>query len=381
MRNHGHDVVVIGGGIIGCSAAALLAERGVPVLLLEETAIGAGASGRNLGVIQHPFDPVLGGLYHDSLDRYRALGADAEDFAIDPAPAGLLLVSPDPQSAQARARQLAGVVPELSPAFLDPDALAAAEPSLAMGLAACRLETGYPVPPASATAAWAALARRRGAEIRIGVAARPVVENGRVTSVVLSDGSRIAADVVLVAAGPWTPNLVGSGWEPIQRTWGVTVQVRLGEASPRQVVEEDAVDAINRPAVAAQAAAAAGSSEPPPSLFSIASAHGISTLGSTFLPDEPDPGPVAQLLRERGARFLPVLAGAEVVGVRRCARPQSLDGRPFIGPFPGVSGLHVAAGHGPWGISTGPASAALAVAAMLDGAPVPAELQAGRLPG
>jgi glycine/D-amino acid oxidase-like deaminating enzyme len=37
----------------------MLADRGARVVLVEGTAIGAGASGRNLGAIQHPFDPVL----------------------------------------------------------------------------------------------------------------------------------------------------------------------------------------------------------------------------------------------------------------------------------------------------------------------------------
>jgi D-amino-acid dehydrogenase len=44
-----------------------------------------------------------------------------------------------------------------------------------------------------------------------------------------------------------------------------------------------------------------------------------------------------------------------------CARPLSRDDRPLIGPVPGVDGLWIAAGHGPWGISTGPAAAPLLV--------------------
>jgi glycine/D-amino acid oxidase-like deaminating enzyme len=40
--------------------------------------------------------------------------------------------------------------------------------------------------------------------------------------------------------------------------------------------------------------------------------------------------------------------------------------------------VFVAAGHGPWGISIGPATAELAVAAILDGASVPAALEASR---
>jgi glycine/D-amino acid oxidase-like deaminating enzyme len=37
----------------------------------------------------------------------------------------------------------------------------------------------------------------------------------------------------------------------------------------------------------------------------------------------------------------------------------SVDGRPLIGPIPWLARVYVAAGHGPWGISTGPASARL----------------------
>ena len=107
-------------------------------------------------------------------------------------------------------------------------------------------------------------------------------------------------------------------------------------------------------------------------------AGGISTLGSAFLPAEPDPAPIARLLIERGARYLPAIATAPVIEIRFCARPQSVDSRPFIGPVGGVPGLYVCAGHGPWGISTGPASAELAVKALLERTPIPAELAADR---
>jgi glycine/D-amino acid oxidase-like deaminating enzyme len=69
---------------------------------------------------------------------------------------------------------------------------------------------------------------------------------------------------------------------------------------------------------------------------------------------------------------------AEVLGRRTCPRPQSVDGRPFIGQVDGPDGLFVCSGHGPWGISTGPASAAIAARAILDGTPPPPELDAAR---
>ncbi|MEX0714577.1 MAG: FAD-dependent oxidoreductase [Pirellulales bacterium] len=185
---------------------------------------------------------------------------------------------------------------------------------------------------------------------------------------------------MLVAAGPWSPPLVdpAGAWHPITRTWGVTVQLDLGAAAPRHVIEEDEVDAVNRPLVAAARAAEGEPETDPHSLFTVASAAGVSTLGSIFLADEPDPLRIAQLLVERGSRFLPAIGSAPVREVRVCARPQSVDSRPFIGPVAGVEGLFVCAGHGPWGISTGPASAAMVAEAILSAATVPGELAADR---
>jgi glycine/D-amino acid oxidase-like deaminating enzyme len=375
------DVAVIGGGIIGCSAAAMLAQRGASVVLVEATAIGAGASGRNMGAIQHPFDPALTPLYRDSLERHRSLAADDASFSMPEHPAGVLMINTDPDAARRQVDRLAGLLPDLGATFLDAEEVAGAEPSLVRGFAACLLAaTGYPVLPGSATAAWARLAERRGTQLMIGDAGEPWIEGGRTRGIRLADGSRIAADAVLIASGPWAPTHVdpSGGWQPIIRTWGVTVQLQLGSAAPRHIVEQDAVDAVNRPAAAAAEAGAALPGVDPPSLFTMASAGGMSTLGSTFLPDEPDRERMARLLLERGARYLPAIAEAEVSAIRLCARPQSVDGRPFIGPVEGIEGLFVCAGHGPWGISTGPGSAALAVAAILEGAAVPAPLQASR---
>lgn len=377
------DVVVIGGGIIGCSAAAMMADRGASVILVEGTAIGAGASGRNLGAIQHPFDPVLAPLYRESLLRYRALAATTDaGFTIGDAPAGLLLLNRDADAAASQAARFAAELPELRPALISSDELVALEPSLAPGPSAVRLDTGFPIPPASATEAWARLADERGATVLIGRSGRPSVTDGRATGVALEDGTRIGAAAVLVAAGPWSPTLVDPAgtWRPIRPTYGVTLQLRLGDAAPRQVVEEDEVDGINRAEAAAERAAevAADATAEPPSVFSVASVGGISTIGSTFLPAEPDPAALEPMLLRRAAAYLPAVTEAEVIGRRMCARPQSVDGRPFIGAVAGVEGLFVCAGHGPWGISTGPASAAIAARAVLDGTPPPVALAASR---
>ena len=88
-------------------------------------------------------------------------------------------------------------------------------------------------------------------------------------------------------------------------------------------------------------------------------AAGRSVAGSTFLEAEPDLGPWVERILQRGSRYVPALLEAPIREVRACARPAAADGRPLIGAVPGVDRLFVCAGHGPWGISTGPGSARL----------------------
>lgn len=350
-----YDFAIIGGGIIGTAAAAYLAGYGASVVLFERGEIGAGASGRNSGALQHPYEPVMAELHRRSLALYRELAAESTDFELADEPAGLLLLSTDEATVAVLARELADSAPELAPAVVNATEMAALDSTLAPGVVGCLLATGYPVAPAAATNAFARWAIAAGARLRIGEEAAVEVTDGRAAGVRLGSGESIAADRVLVAAGPWTPALV-PGWaerSPIRRSWGVVVATTLADP-PRHILEEAAMDA-------------AGSAQPV--AFSLVTADGASSLGSTFLDDEPDPQQSVRSLLDRGSRFVPALAGAGVESVRVCARPVSFDGRPLIGAVPGVAGLFVCAGHGPWGISTGPASAWL-VSRQLLGQPI-----------
>jgi D-hydroxyproline dehydrogenase subunit beta len=336
------DVAVVGAGIVGCAIAAFLAEEGASVLLVERDEVAAAASGRNSGVVQHPMDAELAALFEESLRHYRGLDV------LPAEPHGVLLVGgpelevPDDLAAfpELRAERVADA--------------AALEPALAPGLAAVRLHTGYPVGPAAATTAFAARAGAAGAQIVTG--AEAALAPGGVTVA----GARRPAGAVVVAAGPWTPELVDpSGpWRPIVPLWGVVAQVRLA-APPRHTLEEAGIDEL------------VASVDDPPPLFSLVTTGAGSALGSTFLRARPDPEALAPLLRERGARFVPALATAPIGGVRACARPLSADGLPLLGRAPGRHDVFVAAGHGPWGISLGPASARLVAELVLGRAAAP----------
>ena len=45
------EVIIIGGGVIGTACAYFLAKRGVTVLVLERSHLGAGASGTTASII------------------------------------------------------------------------------------------------------------------------------------------------------------------------------------------------------------------------------------------------------------------------------------------------------------------------------------------
>jgi glycine/D-amino acid oxidase-like deaminating enzyme len=303
------DFAVVGGGIVGCALAAFLAEGGAKVTLYERDQIAAGASGRNSGVVQDPLDPALTALYEESLTHYRAL----EGFELPEHPSGLLLVGDAPFEHEG------------AEAIEDPQRL---EPALRPGLFARRIDTGRPVPPAAAAHAWAQRAQRAGARIRF--------EEGP------ADGPRI------IAAGPWTSDLLDL---PITPVWGVVVDVEL-DAAPHHVLEEAGIDALT-------------STEVPDVLFSAVTARGISAIGSTFMPEQPDPDALAPRILANARRFLTDLGS--VRGLRACARPGSADGRPMLGQLD--TELYVASGHGAWGITLGPASARL-VADLALGRPV-----------
>lgn len=378
------DVVVAGGGIVGCAAAAFLAGAGARVVLVEREGLASGASGANSGVVQHPFDPVLAALYHATIDCYRELTAADAGFALAERPAGLLFVAEHEAAAHEVAADLAATFPELGPAIIGGAELQRLEPAVGPGLWACRADIGYPVAPGASTYAYATLAERRGVEIRAGREAALALEGDRVVGV-LVDGRRIAAGAVVAAAGPGTPALVDptGRWRPIRPLWGVVVEADL-PVTPVHVLEEAGIEAaIGVPAdggaVAGPMPHAGAPTHAPDADFSIVPQPVTSAVGSTFLEAEPDPAAWVERLLTGAARFVPSIADAPIRGTRACARPQSADGLPLVGPVPGRRDLYVCSGHGPWGISTGPASARLVADLLLGRAPaIPPELDPAR---
>jgi D-amino-acid dehydrogenase len=371
VRRDGSDVVVVGGGIVGTAAAAFLAEAGARVTLVEREGLASGASGANSGVVQHPFDPVLAALYRETVALYRELSVLDLGFRLAEDPVGLLYVSADEGMVRDVDRALADAFPDLERDVVSDADLARLEPAVAPGLWACRVGIGFPVQPGASTYAYVSLAEGRGARVRQGRAAALDVRGDTVAGVIV-DGRPVAADAVLVAAGPWSPALIDptGRWRPIRERWGVVVELELADG-PTHVLEEAEIGA----AIGTQAHEA----DPDLADFSLVPLAGIASVGSTFLAREPDPAAWVEPILTRASAFVPGVADAPIRGTRACARPQSADGRPLVGQMPGRTGLFICAGHGSWGISTGPASARLVVDLILGREPeIPGELDAAR---
>jgi glycine/D-amino acid oxidase-like deaminating enzyme len=151
------DVVVIGAGIVGCSAAAFLAEGGADVVVYDRVGIAAGASGRNSGVLQHPLDPALTETFEASLRLYREL----DGFALADEPDGILMLGGTDADA---------ALPVRTERVDDAHDL---EPLVRPGTPAVYVDTGWIIGPRTATEAWARRAERAGARFVFGDDAPP----------------------------------------------------------------------------------------------------------------------------------------------------------------------------------------------------------------
>jgi sarcosine oxidase subunit beta len=208
---HGSDIVVIGGGVIGLSAARALTELGIgKVTVLERSAVGSGGTGKSSGVVRcHYGVRSLAAMAWHSLPvlehAEEVLGAGAGFHRT-----GYLVAVGPENEASLRANVAMHCRLGIEVELLDGPDTAGLWPGANFDdAAAVAYEPSGGYGDAHRTAlAFAAVARRHGASIRqqCGVAGIEV-RGDRVVGVQLADGGRIATDLVVVAAGPWSVSL------------------------------------------------------------------------------------------------------------------------------------------------------------------------------
>ena len=365
-----HDVVIVGGGLVGCLSAWALAKTGASVALIERTAIGAGASSAAAGILGAQVEPHADspaarlGLASRAL--YPALVDELRELTGLPVPLtwpGTMRAwaTDDEQAASTEALRAyeslawqrdAGHRVEL----LDWRALTEREPALRHS---CRAAIAFPddglTDPVVLLAAVERALVAAGVRTHVGHAVvRVDAEAGRARGVTLDDGTSLSADHVVSCAGAWTSLLEGIP-ETVRRIRPIRGQMIELELSP--------------PPTRSIVFGAGG--------YVVPRDDGRIVLGSTLEDIGFHDRTTAEGLHGVLSRALDLVPELKLASWRRAwagLRPASADYVPVIGPTP-IERLWVASGHFRGGILLAPITAA-AVAALVRGTDPPFPLAA-----
>lgn len=206
------DVLVVGGGLEGSSTAWGLTGRGVSdVLLLERATIGAGGTGKSSGVVRcHYGVPSLASMAWEGtqfLEQAREIlghdvGFHRTGYLVGAGPDDV-----DMLAANVAMHRALGIDTDL----IGPDRAAQLWPTARLDdFAGFAFEPRGGYGDAYQTAqSFAAAARRGGARVLQGTEVTGLAVSGdRVTGVMLADGRRVSAGMVVIAAGPWSAALL-----------------------------------------------------------------------------------------------------------------------------------------------------------------------------
>jgi sarcosine oxidase subunit beta len=202
------DVVIVGGGVMGCALAYQLARRGVDVVVVERAQLGSQSTARNAGGVRQQFSneqnvrvQMLSTRLLEGFEQEIGVPADFRQV-------GYLFVLTRPQDVESFREQMAmwHRVGLTEARWLDAEEARMLVPVLntedVLDCTFC--PTDGIAGPASVTAGYASAARRHGARLLEEVAVIGVdVTGGRVSGVRTSRGD-IATRAVFDCAGAWS---------------------------------------------------------------------------------------------------------------------------------------------------------------------------------
>lgn len=204
----GLRVLIVGGGIVGLMSAYYASEAGADVTVLESRALGGAASGRNAGgIYANGRDIGEVALARVSMDLWEELGERGLDVKFRRKGHTIVAMNGTELSLLQRARDIyerAGVPIELREGSEAVAELPLVNPGIAGALFSPHDGQGYPF--TATTSLRKAVVSRGGKVETFAHVERLIEREGRVAGVSTADTS-YEADVVLIAAGPWTTEL------------------------------------------------------------------------------------------------------------------------------------------------------------------------------
>jgi len=379
------EIGVVGGGIAGTTIAYELARRGARVTLFERGSLAGEASGKNMGLLLNQIETGVVRIMQRSLDVYRQLAGGDVELQLREVPQ--LIIAADESQHEAMGRRAF----ELRAVGMKVTELDSAEIRRHFRALGPRFRGGHLIgnawalDPAPATLAFAEAARESGAVISTATNVTQVVlGSGRVHGLI-TDAGRVAFDAVVLASGPWLPELLRNAPVSVGRGWLLRT-ARLDFNLP-WIVEDTSwpdQDQLGRVARAPTLAeVAAGHDQPAVQAFVIAQQPGgealIGTSLSPSLRDAYEGVGMPQRIAAKALAAAPGLAETPITAAWYGLRPMTPDGMPLAGPA-GPLGLWVHGGHGSIGMMTAPAIAGWLATAIVDGTEVPelADFRLGR---
>ena len=205
------DVVIVGGGIMGCALAYQLRRRNVDVLLLERETLGSQSTGKCAGGVRQQFSNEgnvrLQRMSVGMLESFEEEIGHPADFR----QIGYLFVLTQPQQVEdfGHNMDLWHRVGLSEARWVDPAEAQRMVPVLkvddVLGCTFC--PTDGIASPADVTSGYAAAARRLGARLKEGVAVTGInVASGRVQGVRTSAGD-VATRLIFNCAGAWSASI------------------------------------------------------------------------------------------------------------------------------------------------------------------------------
>lgn len=214
-----YDVIIIGAGIMGCSAAVQLAQRGIRVALLERDYVGAGPTAKSSAIIrQHYSNEITARMALFSLRVFQNFDEYVGDECGFVERGFLVLVDAKDQAgleANVELQRKVGIQTELISSGTVRELMPGADRT-DLKAAAFEPESGYADPYLTVTA-YARAARRLGVDVLQDTEVTGIrFRSGKVMGVDSTRG-KLDARVVLNSAGAW-----GSR---VARMAGVTVPI------------------------------------------------------------------------------------------------------------------------------------------------------------
>lgn len=345
------DVIVLGGGIVGCACAREAAAAGLRVAVVEAQVIGGGATAAGMGHIVVLDDSPA----QLALTRYSQELWLAERPKLPPAveynPAGTLWIATDDEEMAEVERKFAFYQNQHIPVqILDSQAVAQAEPNLRPGLAGALLvEQDSVIYPPAAAAYF--VENRPGITLLIGQKAVQLTTSG----VVLADGTQLFTPCVVNALGSWSAEFT-PGLEIQKRKGHLLITDRYPGFLRHQLVELGYLKSAH----SLTADSVAFNLQPRPT--------GQILLGSSrqFGAQTPEVEPImVQQMIQCALAYVPTLAQLSAVRVWTGFRATTPDKLPLIGRHPEHPNLYLATGHEGLGITTALATAKLLVDELL----------------